>query len=108
MGAMAIIAPHIKAAQIALADATTQAADLKAKLEQFNQANLPTLFVEGATDYVVFRRLLQQFRPRQAQQIYLAEPPLRAGANYVTNMLRSWEYRTKHLPIDQRRSAVGI
>jgi len=38
----------------------------------------------------------------------LAEPPPRAGANYVTNMLRSWEFRTKHLPVSQRRSAVGI
>lgn len=38
----------------------------------------------------------------------MAEPPPRAGANYVTNMLRSWEFRTKHLPVPQRRSAVGI
>ncbi|MBX9450297.1 MAG: ATP-binding protein [Mesorhizobium sp.] len=108
MGAMAIIAPHIKAAQIALADATTQAANLKIQLEQYNQANLPTLFVEGQTDYLVFRRLLQLFRPEQAQQVFLAEPPPRAGANYVTNMLRSWEFRIKHLPQQERRSAVGI
>jgi len=54
MGAMAIIAPHIKAAQIALAEASSQAADLRTKLEQFNQANLPTIFVEGPTDYTVF------------------------------------------------------
>jgi energy-coupling factor transporter ATP-binding protein EcfA2 len=108
MGAMAIIAPHIRAAQVALTEATSQAADLKTKLEQFNQANLPTLFVEGPTDYAVFKRLLQLFRPEQAQQMFLAEPPPRAGANYVTNMLRSWEFRTKHLPVPQRRSAVGI
>ncbi|GEM_PF-590381 len=108
MGAMAIIAPHIKAAQVALAEATSQAADLRTKLEQFNQANLPTLFVEGPTDYVIFRKLLLLFRPDKAQQLFLAEPPPRAGANYVTNMLRSWEFRTKHLPVAQRRSAVGI
>ncbi len=108
MGAMAIIAPHIEAAQSALAEAALQAADLRAKLEQFNQANLPTLFVEGKTDYLVFRRLLQLFRPEQAEQVFVAEPPARAGANYVTNMLRSWEFRTKHLPSQQRRSAVGI
>lgn len=105
---MAIIAPHIKAAQVALAEATSQAGDLRTKLEQFNQGNLPTLFVEGPTDYAVFQRLLQVFRPQQAQQVFLAEPPLRAGANYVTNMLRSWEFRTKHLPVLQRRNAVGI
>lgn len=108
MGAMAIIAPHIRAAQVALAEATSHAADLKTKLEQFNQTNLPTLFVEGPTDYAVFKRLLQLFRPEQAQQVFLAEPPPRAGANYVTNMLRSWEFRTKHLPLQQRSSAVGI
>lgn len=108
MGAMAIIAPHIKAAQVALAEATSQAADLKAKLEQFNEGNLPTIFVEGPTDYAVFSKLLQVFRPERAQQIFLAEPPQRAGANYVANMLRSWEFRTKHLPGAQRRGAVGI
>lgn len=108
MGAMAIIAPHIRAAQVALAEATSQAGDLRTKLEQFNQANLPTLFVEGPTDYAIFKKLLQLFRPLQAQQVFLAEPPPRAGANYVTNMLRSWEFRTKHLPAQQRSSAVGI
>lgn len=64
--------------------------------------------MEGPTDYIIFRRLLELFRPEQAQQIFLAEPPQRAGANYVANMLRSWEFRTKHLPTAQRRSAVGI
>ncbi len=108
MGAMAIISPHIQAAQVALMEATVHAADLKDKLAQFNQNNLPTLFVEGATDYMVFKKLLELFRPAQAQQIYLAEPPQRAGANYVANMLRSWEFRTKHLHVAQRRDAVGI
>lgn len=108
MGAMAIIAPHIKAAQEALAEATAQSSDLKKKLEQFNVGNLPTLFVEGATDYAVFRALLEKFRPAQAKQIFFPEPPQRAGANYVANMLRSWEFRTKHLPPAQRRNAVGI
>lgn len=108
MGAMAIIAPHIKAAQIALSEATSQAADLRSKIQQFNQANLPALFVEGPTDYAVFKRLLQLFRADHAQQLFLAEPPPRAGANYVANMLRSWEYRTKHLALADRRQAVGI
>jgi hypothetical protein len=53
-------------------------------------------------------RLLTLFRPKQAQLIFLAQPPQRAGANYVANMLRSWEFRTKHLPALQRRNAVGI
>ncbi len=108
MGAMAIIAPHIRAAQDALTEATAQATDLRSKLEQFNQQNRPALFVEGPTDYVVFKRLLELFRPQQFQALFLAEPPARAGANYVTNMLRSWEFRTKHLPLAERRTAVGI
>ena len=108
MGAMAIIAPYIQAAQDALAEATAQAEDLKAKLEEHNKGNLPTLFVEGPTDYLVFKTLLRKFRPDQAELVYLAEPPQRAGANYVTNMLRSWEYRTKHYPPADRALAVGI
>ena len=108
MGAMAIIAPHIKAAQAALVEATSQADDLKGKLARYNQANLPAIFVEGATDYRVMNRLLTLFRPAQAAQVFLAEPPQRAGANYVANMLRSWEFRTKHLDLGERRSAVGI
>lgn len=108
MGAMAIIAPHIKAAQVALSEATSQAEDFRSKLEQLNGENLPTLFVEGPTDYAVFKRLLELFRQNQAQQLFLAEPPPRAGANYVANMLRSWEFRTKHLPVVERRKAVGI
>lgn len=108
MGAMAIIAPHIKSAQEALAEASSQAADFKIKLAEFNQANLPTLFVEGQTDYMIFKKLLNLFRPHLEQRIFLAEPPQRAGANYVANMLRSWEYRTKHLENGLRRNAVGI
>lgn len=108
MGAMAIIAPHIRAAQEALLSATTHAADMKAKLERYNPQNLPTIFVEGITDYTVFKTLLEQFRPDIADKIYIAEPPQRAGANYVTNMLRSWEYRTKHLPNTERSKAVGL
>lgn len=108
MGAMAIIAPHIRAAQDALTETATQAADLRSKLEQFNQQNRPAIFVEGPTDYVVFKRLLELFRPQQFQAVFLAEPPARAGANYVTNMLRLWEFRTKHLSLAERRAAVGI
>lgn len=108
MGAMAIIAPHIQAAQTALAEASAQAEDLRHKLAQHNRGNLPAIFVEGATDYRVFKRLLDLFRPDQALRVFLAEPPARAGANYVANMLRSWEFRTKHLPLPERRSAVGL
>jgi energy-coupling factor transporter ATP-binding protein EcfA2 len=108
MGAMAIIAPYIQAAQDALAEATAQADYLKEKLDHHNQGNLPTLFVEGNTDYLIFKTLLKKFRPDQAERVFLAEPPKRAGANYVTNMLRSWEYHTKHRPLADRTHAVGI
>lgn len=108
MGAMAIIAPHIQAAQDALAEASSQSEDLRNKLSALNTDNLPTLFVEGGTEYLVFKALLARFRPTKAALIFVAEPPARAGANYVTNMLRSWEYRTKHMPVDKRVRALGI
>lgn len=108
MGAMAIIAPHIKSAQLALSEAMTQASDLSEKLAQHNPDNLPALFVEGLTDFEVFKRLFETFRPRIAQQIFFVSPPPRAGANYVANMLRAWEYRTKHEPVANRRKAIGI
>ncbi|WP_455913288.1 ATP-dependent nuclease [Pseudomonas syringae] len=108
MGTMAIIAPHIKQAQNALIDATNQATDLKEQLEKHNPHNLPTLFVEGATEYKIFKTILQKFRPEEYGKIFLVEPPSRAGANYVTNMLRSWEYRTKHITKNSRQIAVGV
>jgi predicted ATP-dependent endonuclease of OLD family len=108
MGAMAIIAPHIQAAQDALAEASNQAEDLRKKLEALNPNNRPTLFVEGVTEYLVFKALLERFRPDKAPLIFIAEPPPRAGANYVANMLRSWEYRFKHMPADTRVRAHGI
>ncbi|AGI67586.1 hypothetical protein OAN307_c19370 [Octadecabacter antarcticus 307] len=108
MGAMAIIAPYIKAAQLALSEAMTQASDLSKKLAEHNPDNLPALFVEGSTDFVVFKRLFEEFRPEMAQQVFFVCPPSRAGANYVANMLRAWEYQTKHEFVDNRRKAVGI
>lgn len=109
MGAMAIIAPYIKAAQEELAQATSHAADLEAKLEALNPERLPTIFVEGQTDYAIFKKLLELFRSDYSGKLFLAEPPQRAGANYVTNMLRSWELRAKHRqPLANRRRAFGI
>lgn len=108
MGTMAIVAPHIKLAQNALIDATNQATNLKEQLDKHNPQNLPTLFVEGATEYNIFKAILQRFRPEEYGKIFLVEPPSRAGANYVTNMLRSWEYRTKHIIKNSRQIAVGV
>jgi len=108
MGAMAIIAPHMRAAEDALAEASDHAADLRAKLQEFNGAGLPTIFLEGATEYIIFKSLLEQSRPQHLGKLFFAEPPARAGANYVANMLRSWEYRSKHLALERRAKAVGI
>lgn len=108
MGAMAIIAPHIKSAQVALNEAMMQASDLSTKLAQHNPDNLPALFVEGATDFAVFKKLFEEFRPEITKKIFFVSPPQRAGANYVANMLRAWEYQTKHKPFNNRTKAVGI
>lgn len=108
MGTMAIVAPHIKVAQQALLDVNSQVDDLRRKLAALNRDNLPTLFVEGATEYLIFGELLKRYRPERGARMFMAEPPTRAGANYVTNMLRSWEYRMKHIPTADRRRAAGI
>jgi predicted ATP-dependent endonuclease of OLD family len=108
MGAMAIIAPHVRDAQDALAEACAQRIDLQNKLKEYNQRNLPTIFVEGATEYIVFSELLARRFPENADKIFLAEPPSRAGANYAANMLRSWEFKTKHQMPSERVRAVAI
>ena len=108
MGAMAIIAPHVKTAQSALSTALEQAENLKQQVEAANAENRPALFVEGACEYIVFRAILDRLRADFSDSIFLAEPPNRAGANYVSNMLRSWEYRIKHLDLEDRHNSFGI
>lgn len=107
MGVMSIIAPYIHTAQKALAEALLQAESLQVELDQMEKLR-PTLFVEGATEYVIYKALLERLRPDAWNAIYLSEPPKRAGANYVANMLRSWEYRVKHIAKDLRVRASGI
>jgi len=108
MGVMPIIAPYIQTAQDEVESLLSQQADLQQKLDELNPRNLPTVFVEGLTEYVLLSNLLERFRPRLLEHVFLAQPPVRAGANYVTNMLRSWEFKTKHLPNADRRKAFGI
>jgi len=108
MGVMSIIAPHILSAQKEVEVLMSQAQGLQEQLAMLNPDNRPTIFVEGTTEYKLFSALLTKFRNGLSQQVFLAEPPVRAGANYVTNMLRSWEFRVKHLPTADRKKAVGI
>ncbi|MAN66229.1 AAA family ATPase [uncultured Hyphomonas sp.] len=108
MGVMPIIAPHIAKAQSDLNDALEQSRDLNEKLVRLNPGKKPTLFIEGPTEYRLYSDLLRKFRPENAEAIFLAEPPARAGANYVANMLRAWEYKNRHLSATERRFAVGI
>ena len=108
MGVMPIIAPHILRAQKEVESLLTQQADLQKKLNELNPTNLPTVFVEGPTEYALLSNLLERFRPRLLEHIFLAQPPARAGANYVTNMLRSWEFKNRHLPNADRKKAYGI
>ncbi|GLK91597.1 ATP-dependent nuclease [Pseudomonas turukhanskensis] len=107
MGVMTIIAPYIQGAQKALAEAVIQAENLQVQIERMETVK-PTLFVEGSTEHLIYQNLIDRFRPHLNDKIFLAEPPKRAGANYVANMLRSWEYRIKHCAKDQRVRAAGI
>lgn len=108
MGVMPLIAPYIADAQAAVDKALDDATDLRAKLAALNPNNLPPIFVEGPTEYRLLSDLIGRFRPELGAQTFLVEPPARAGANYVANMLRSWEYRTKHQAVGARVAAAGL
>lgn len=105
---MPIIAPHIAAAESELDALQAQYSEAREALKKIECERKPTLFVEGPTEYKLYKALLERFRPATADQIYVAMPPARAGANYVTNMLRAWEYKNKHLLVEQRLQCVGI
>lgn len=108
MGVMSIIAPYVRQAQDHLEELRLQEAELRRELAAAHRERGPTIFVEGASDKLVLSELLRRFRPEEEAVVYIATPPRRAGANYVTNMLRAWEYRTKHQEVADRRRAVGV
>lgn len=108
MGVMSIVAPYISQAADQVRDLRTQSSILQRELDQHNIANRPTLFVEGPCDYRIINSILIHHFPETANAVFLFQPPPRAGAGHVGNMLRSWEYRTRCQAVADRRRAYGI
>lgn len=108
MGVMNIIAPYIRDAVDQLETIRQQSADLQIQLEQHNRQLLPSIFVEGLTDFTVLNRIMQVRFPDALQGICLLPPPDRAGAGYVANMLQSWEFKARTSLSADRRRAHGF
>lgn len=104
MGVMPIVAPHMANAMNQLEDADRQRLELQQTIDGL-EANSPTLYVEGKSDYIVVDALINAMNVDPTTPVTVAEPPQRAGVNYVANMLRAWELKTKHVTGDRVRAA---
>ena len=101
MGIMPTLAPYIAKAQ-------KEVKELKQRINDLKTTN-HTIYVEGKSDFIVLNALINALKPKFNVSIVVAPPPERAGANYVTNMLRAWEYKTKCLNAKKnRKQAIGF
>ncbi|MBB6124610.1 ATP-dependent nuclease [Sphingobium subterraneum] len=108
MGVMTIIAPHIRNAAAEIMMLRDQSVHLQEQLDQHNIQLLPSIFVEGVTDHIVLQRVIDLYFPKVRDRICMLPPPVRAGAGYVSNMLQSWEFKTRTCTIADRRRAHGF
>ena len=106
MGVMPIVAPHMAAALAQLERADCQRTEMLRTIEEL-EATGPTIYVEGQTDHIVLSALLEAMEIDPQTPVSVSRPPQRAGANYVANMLRAWEFTTKHREGNRSR-AVGF
>ncbi|MFN7305661.1 MAG: ATP-dependent nuclease [Acetobacteraceae bacterium] len=106
MGVMPIVAPYVRQAQEKLSGLEARNAEIQRLLDR---QNFPACYVEGASDYLVYRALLTAILPDWNNQLHLVQPPANgAGANYVADHLVSWHSIQKHKPAEARRQAFGI
>jgi hypothetical protein len=106
MGVMPIVAPYVLKAQEQLSALEARNTEIQRLLDQHN---LPACYVEGASDYLVYRALLTAILPDWSDQLHLVQPPAKgAGANYVADHLVSWHSIQKHKPMEARKQAFGI
>ncbi|MCL6286062.1 ATP-binding protein, partial [Ruegeria sp. 2012CJ41-6] len=103
MGVMPIVAPHMENAMAQLEVSDRERAAMQRTIADL-EAAIPTIYVEGESDFIVLNALIAAMNVSEETPISVARPPQRAGANYVGNMLRAWEFKTKHLEGDRRRS----
>ncbi|MGR3610281.1 MAG: ATP-dependent nuclease [Sulfitobacter sp.] len=106
MGVMPIVAPHMATAMEELEIADRQRQSMQQTIDDL-VATSPTLYVEGESDYIVVNAILNAMNVDPDSPVKIERPPQRAGANYVANMLRAWEFKTKHEPGNRIRS-VGF
>jgi hypothetical protein len=106
MGVMPIVAPHMENAMAQLEDADRQRLELQQIINDL-EANAPTLYVEGKSDYIVVNALINAMNVDPITPVTVAEPPQRAGVQYVVHMLQAWEYKAKALNGAQPK-AIGF
>lgn len=106
MGVMPIVAPHMAEAMEKLDEADRIRLELRRTIDDL-VANAPTIYVEGESDYIVFNALVAAMNISEQTPVLVKRPPARAGANYAANMLRAWEFKTKHL-VGVRYRAIGF
>lgn len=106
MGVMPIVAPYVRKAEEQLSVLKARNNEIQRLLDR---AVLPACYVEGASDFIVYRALLEAILPNWSSQIHLVEPPESgAGANYVSDHLVSWHSMQKHRAEKDRTKAFGI
>jgi predicted ATPase len=106
MGVMPIVAPYVRQAQEKLSGLEARNTEIQHLLDR---QNFPACYVEGASDYIVYRALLTAILPDWSKRLHLVRPPANgAGANYVADHLVSWHSIQKHKPTEARRQAFGI
>ncbi|WP_420584867.1 ATP-dependent nuclease [Ruegeria sp.] len=103
MGVMPIVAPHMANAMAQLEASDRERADMQRTIAEL-EATTPTIYVEGESDFIVLSALITAMNVSEETPISITRPPQRAGVNYVANMLRAWEFKTKHHDGDRRRS----
>ena len=106
MGVLPLIAPYLEEAQQKI---DTLQEQISNTAQQLQQQNKPVIFIEGASEFLIYQKMIEHYLSQdKASTFILIKPPIRAGANYVANMLRSWEYQTTHKPLNNRKRALGI
>lgn len=78
----------------------------KSEARQLAEQNRPKIFVEGESDAIILRRVVDLFFPEHRQAIDFQTKRSGAGHGYVLDMLVGWRSQHKHHP--DRPRAVGI
>lgn len=108
MGLMPIVAPYIQEATSRAEELRIEYERLRAERTEANPDGLPTLYVEGITEYRLACAIRDRLEPDWADQIFIARPPDRAGSNYVANALRAWSYSERHRAAQDRETGYGV